>query len=214
MGKKTLLIAAGAIGFVAALAMPASAESYKSLTKANPVAKDVWSSAGDNVRHKPSGAECALEQGGATLTFLKTIQGQEGDAVLKTACRYELPSGANWTVEIESSKGVKTDDLLLQFGTAARSEVGGIVGAGPGPTVTAVKTSSGQLVPYALAIFSEDRGKRSAIWFGDVHGWRITVMARLYSEAARKEVEQAAADSWALAGATAFDKNTPPKAAK
>jgi hypothetical protein len=146
--------------------MPAQAESYRELTKANPVAKKVWSSAGDNVRHKPSGAECAIEQGTGTLTFLKTVQGTESDDVLKTSCRYDMANGASFTLEIvPAATAEKTDAMLLSFGTAARAEVGGLVGVGPGPVVTAVKAGNGQqVVPYDLAMFDVEYLFRISFW--------------------------------------------------
>lgn len=208
---RTLTIAATTLGAVAALALPASADSYRSLVKENPVAKDVWTSSGDNVRHKPSGMECATDQGTATLTFLKTLQGDEGRDVVKTGCRYDLPSGASWNIEISPATNERTDDTLLQFGTAARAEVGGLVGVAPGPIVTPAPAKSGYVVPYALGIFSETSRKRSSIWFGEVGGWRIVATARLYDDSIRKEVEQQAADGWALAAAGVANTGKPPK---
>jgi hypothetical protein len=208
---KTWMLTAGALVAAASLASSASAESYRELTKANPVAKNVWKSSGDNVRHKPSGMECAIEQGTGTLVFLKTVQG-ETDAVTKTGCRYELANGASWYIEITPATNQNTDAALLEFAVAARAEVGGLVGVAPGPIVAPAAGSGQAIVPYSLAIFSETTKKRSAMWFGEVSGWRIVATARLYDDSVRKEVEQQAADGWALAAAGVADEGSPPKA--
>jgi hypothetical protein len=206
------MLAASACATIAALASPASAESFRELTKANPVAKQVWSSGGEGVRHKPSGAECATEQGTATLVFLKTVQGGDDDKVTKTGCRYELANGADWYLEITPATNQATDAALLDFAVAARAEVGGLVGVAPGPIVAPAQGEGQAIVPYSLAIFSETNKKRSAMWFGEVSGWRIVVTARLYDDSVRKEVEQQAADAWALAATGVADKDSPPKA--
>ena len=205
------MLTASVLGTIAALATPALAESYRELIKSNPVAKTVWSSSGDNVRHKPSGMECAIEQGTATLVFLKTIQAGDNDKVTKTGCRYELANGASWYIEIIPATGEKLDDALVDFGQAARFEVGGLVGVAPGPIVTPAAGGSAPIVPYALAIFSETSKKRSAMWFGEVSGWRIVATARLYDDSQRKEIEQQVADAWAIAASAVADKRSPPK---
>jgi hypothetical protein len=210
LGIKTWMLTASVCATIAALASPASAESYRELTKNNPVAKTVWSSSGDNVRHKPSGMECAIEQGTATLVFLKTVQG-DTDKVTKTGCRYELASGPNWYIEITPATTQQTDAALLEFAIAARAEVGGLVGVAPGPVVAPAQGEGQTIVPYALAIFSETTKKRSAMWFGEVSGWRIVATARLYDDSVRKEVEQQAADAWALAAAGVAERGDPPE---